>query len=65
MKAVGIEKAVGIKKDIDHLGRLQIPKEIRSLYCFDRRVELVVTEDGLLIRNPEYKLIRMDENEEK
>ena len=47
------------------LGRLQIPKEIRSLYHFDRRVELVVTEDGLLIRSPEYKLIRMDENEEK
>ncbi len=47
------------------LGRLQIPKEIRSLYCFERRVELVVTEDGLLIRNPEYKLIRVDEADKR
>ena len=48
---------VGIIKEIDALGRLQIPKEIRKRLGFEKNVELVVTEEGLLIRSDRYKLV--------
>ena len=55
---------VGIEKEIDSLGRLQIPKEIRKLLGLDKNVELVLTDEGLLIRNSEYRLVKinMEEN---
>lgn len=48
---------IGIVKEMDNLGRLVIPKEMREMFKFDKCVELVVTKDGVLIRNPKYKLI--------
>ena len=51
-------KIIGIKKEIDSLGRVVIPKDIRRLFNFEKEVELIVTEDGVLIKNPEYKLIK-------
>ena len=53
---------VGIIKDVDGLGRLQIPKEIRERLGLMKTVELIVTEDGLLIRNNEYCLVKTEEN---
>ena len=44
---------IGIIKDIDRLGRLHIPKEIRDRLGFCGRVELIIAKDGLLIRNIE------------
>ena len=38
---------VGIEKEIDSLGRLQIPKEIRNRLKLGKTVELVVTDEGL------------------
>lgn len=49
---------IGITKEIDRNGRLVIPKEMRELFNFGSTVELIVTADGVLIRNPEYILIK-------
>ena len=51
----------GIIKEIDKLGRLVIPKEIRERYGLDEYVEITTTRNGVLIRNPRYKLICVDE----
>ena len=50
---------IGIIKEIDSLGRLQIPKEIRNRLGFTDTVELVVTKEGLLIKSTEYELVKM------
>lgn len=55
---------IGIIKEIDDLGRLQIPKEIRKRLGLGKRVELIVTQDGLLIKSEEYRLIRINEKKE-
>ena len=52
-----VEK-IGIIKEIDGLGRLQIPKEIRNRLGLDKKVELIVTDQGLLIKSEEYQLVR-------
>ena len=58
-------ETIGIKKEIDKLGRICIPKEMRRLYNLENEVELKVTDEGILIRNPEYVLVRKDqENQE-
>ena len=55
---------LGVVKEIDNLGRLQIPKEIRKRLGLGKNVELVVTQDGLLIKSNEYQLIRISEESE-
>ena len=49
----------GIIKEIDGLGRLQIPKDLRQRLGLDKTVELVITQNGLLIKSPEYKLVKV------
>ena len=56
---------IGVIKEIDNLGRLQIPVEIRKRLGFEKSVELVVTLDGLLIKNQEYKLVKTSSEEHK
>ena len=51
---------VGIIKEIDRLGRIVIPKELRERFCLADKVEVVVTGDGVLIRSPEYRLVRIN-----
>ena len=46
-------KIVGIKKRIDGLGRICIPKSMRELYNLNDIVELIVTTDGVLLRAAE------------
>ena len=53
-----MKNAPGIIKEIDKLGRIVIPKEFRERLNFENNVEIVLTENGLLIRNPEYVLVR-------
>lgn len=55
---------VGIVKDIDKLGRIVIPKELRERFRLDKNVELVATEHGVIMRNPKYKLVRIDTPEQ-
>ena len=52
---------IGVIKEIDNLGRIVIPKEMRMRYSFEREVELILTEEGGLIRSPKYKLIEREE----
>lgn len=54
------EKIV-VNKDLDGLGRLVIPKEMRILFNLKDEVELVVTQEGVLVRNPKYKLVKNED----
>lgn len=56
-----MKKLVGVIKDIDNLGRIVIPKEFRERLRLNDRVEVVLTKDGVLIRNSRYKLISTEE----
>ena len=51
---------IGVIKEIDKLGRIVIPKEMRDRLGFGDSVEVVVTEEGVLVRNPQYRLVRVD-----
>ena len=51
---------VGVVKEIDGLGRLVVPKEMRSMFHIDKAVELVLTEEGILLRSPIYKLVKRE-----
>ena len=52
---------IGVTKEIDKLGRICIPKEMRKLFHLDNEVELQVTKEGILIKNPEYVLVKKDD----
>lgn len=52
---------IGVKKEIDKLGRICIPKEIRKLFHLEDEVELQITKEGILLRNPEYVLVKKEE----
>lgn len=53
-------KTIGIIKEIDRLGRLHIPKELRVRLGLSEKVELVATKEGLLIKSVEYELKKRD-----
>ena len=52
-----------IIKEFDKLGRLVIPKDLRERYALDNKVEIVATEQGVLIKSPEYKLVKREEGD--
>ena len=54
---------IGIIKEIDNLGRLVISKEYRDRFGFRGEVEVVATPDGVLLRTPEYKLVRVEDSD--
>ena len=58
-----VKDMIGIIKEIDKLGRIVIPKEYRMRFGLQQDVEIIATEHGILLRNPQYKLVRTDENE--
>ena len=49
---------IGFLKEIDSLGRIVIPKELRQRYLLENTVEVVATKDGVLIKDPEYFLTK-------
>lgn len=51
---------IGIKRKLDSLGRLVIPKEYREFYHFEKNgeVSIIDTPEGLLITNPNYKMVK-------
>ena len=52
-------------RQVDKLGRIVIPKEMRERFSIEKSVEILVTEAGVLIRNPEYILVRKEDFESK
>ena len=59
MRKYRCNNSVGVIKEFDNLSRLVIPKEMRDLYNFGKEVEVVTTPEGVLIRNPEYRLVKI------
>ena len=53
-------KEIGVLKEFDKLGRLVIPKELRDRYALDKKVEVIATQEGVLIKNPEYVLVKKE-----
>ena len=51
--------SIGVIKEFDNLWRLVIPKEMRDSYKFGKEVEVLTTSEGVLIRNPEYHLVKV------
>ena len=51
---------IGIVKELDKLGRVLIPKDLRERYGYGDKVELVATSQGVLIKNPDYVLIKIE-----
>ena len=54
---------IGVIKEIDANGSLVIPKEMWELFEFGADAELIVTQDGVLARNPGYKLVKIENRE--
>ena len=49
---------VGITKEVDKLGRIVIPKELRERYGIKKNIEVIATDLGILLRSPEYELVK-------
>ena len=60
-----MKNGVGIIKEVDCLGRILIPKELKERFGLTENVEMVATEFGLLLRSPEYKLVKIEANDNK
>ena len=54
---------IGIIKELDKLGRIVIPKDFRDRFGLTKEVEIVATKEGILLRNTEYKLIKIEQCE--
>lgn len=53
---------IGAQKALAKLGRICIPKELRKLYNLENEIELQITKDGILLKNPEYILVKKKPN---
>ena len=53
-----MKQQIGIVKEFDGLGRLVIPKEMRTLFGIEKQAELVIVQDGILLRSPQYRLVK-------
>lgn len=53
---------IGVTLKIDALGRILIPKAMRDVFhiCNNGEAEVLITTDGILIRNPQYEVKRKD-----
>ena len=60
-----IKENMGIIKEIDKIGRIVVPKDQRDRFMLQDYVEIIPTNEVVLIRNPEYRLIRIASHEGK
>lgn len=60
-----LDNSVEIVKELDMLGRLVIPKEFRERFGLTEKVGLVATEEGVLLRSLEYRLVKIENDESK
>ena len=54
------KEQIGIIKGFDKLGRIVVPKELRERFALADYVEIVATSDGVLLKNPEYVLVKKE-----
>ena len=59
-----MDKNIGIVKELDKLGRIVIPKELRDRFGITKEVEMIATEFGILVKSPEYMLIKISNDVE-
>ena len=50
---------ISIIKEIDKLGRIVIPKELRLRYGLSDKVEIVATKDGILSKSQEFEISKI------
>lgn len=52
---------IGIVRKVDSLGRVTLPKELRRVFKLDKddRVEILATEEGILLRVPNIEVRRV------
>ena len=57
--------AIGIPRNVDKLGRIVIPKELRDFFNIENgtQMEIIGTDAGILIRFPEYEIKKIKEDE--
>ncbi len=53
---------IGIRRKLEKNGRLVIPIEYREFYHLedDKEVEIIATPEGVLITNPNYKMVKTE-----
>ena len=51
---------IGVVKEIDKLGRIVIPKDLRERYGLQKEVEIIATVDGVLIKSAGYVLTKKE-----
>ena len=51
---------IGVIKQIDKEGRMSVPMDMRKLFNMGKEVEGLPIEEGILIRNPEYVLVKKE-----
>ena len=52
---------IGIIKKFDNLGRIVIPKDMRERFFLNDEVEIVPTNEGVLVRNSEYVVVKKEQ----
>ena len=55
---------IGILRKVDSLGRVTLPKELRRVFCLDKdsQIEILATDQGILLRVPNIEIKRTDRN---
>ena len=51
-------ESIGVIKEIDKLGRIVIPKDLRDRYGINDKVEIIATKDGIILKSVEYVLAK-------
>ena len=62
MRILNMNNNIGVIKEVDALGKIVIPKDYRERLMLEKKVELILTKEGILIRNPEYKLVKKEKS---
>ncbi len=60
-----MKNGIGIIREIDKNGRVVIPKEMRERVFLNESVEILLTDNGVLVRNAEYDLVKVKREKDK